>query len=276
MMKIAYKFFTICITGIIWFSCATKQTDNSTGAVITDKFIEDTIMSLKEVQEKNKLIDSITDHKHGVSIIIDKQDDKLLGFYVQVGYNGNEYFETFFHFYIDSITKQISVEDFLTGEKISLDNWRNQSDESIYQNLGMELLESEKIDKLKIGLSDIEVTQLLGKPETSSKPIKWEADGLFHQAWIYKAKGVELDMCWDKSNKKEILSITVDNPSTFKTKRQIGIGSTKKQVLDAYKIEINPKAENINSIVAGSVFGGVIFKMENNYVKSIFIGAAAE
>ena len=60
--------------------------------------------------------------------------------------------------------------------------------------------------------------------------------------------------------------------------RNIGIGSSKDEVLHAYNKEINFTENDLefDTIVAGTVYGGVIFTFKNNYVSSIFIGAAAE
>jgi hypothetical protein len=70
--------------------------------------------------------------------------------------------------------------------------------------------------------------------------------------------------------------ITINPPCKFKTQKGIGIDSDYKNVETAYQKYIDIKSSNENEIVAGSIYGGIIFRFENQKVKSIFIGAAAE
>ncbi len=253
-------------------SCKSNQTKIS----VNEKFIEDTLLSLKEVQEKNLLIDSLTNHKQGISFITEKPSETEPNWSIQVGYNCDERFETYFQFYINPESKQISILDFISGNKLSLENWRNIGNDSVYLELGMKLLNTEQIGNLKINMPETEITKVLGIPDEKSKPLKWETDGLFHQDWIFKEKGIELDVCWEKPTDLKISGITVDKQSKFKTLRNIGIGSTRFDVLEKYKKEIDSRTIDMNSIIAGSVFGGIFFTFENNKVTNIFIGASAE
>ncbi len=269
---------TLSIYSLIFilFSCSSSQTSTTSSGGLTEKFVEDTIMSLQEVKEKNFLIDSITNHKHGISIIVEKPNQDEPTFHVQAGYNGPNRFETYFHFYVDTTSKKISVDDFASGQRILLNDWRKQNADSIYLNLGMALLESEDLNGLKIGMLEGKIIELIGNPDETSNATKWESDGLNHQTWTYKTKGIELDVRWEKGKAKEIFTMTITKPCSYKTAREIGIGSTKEQVRDAYKIEVDPRENNENSIIAGSVFDGMVFQFEKNTVKSIFIGAGAE
>jgi hypothetical protein len=145
-----------------------------------------------------------------------------------------------------------------------------------YLEIGFELIRSESVDFLKDGLSSIEVIERLGNPEEKSDATEWGADGQIHQTWFYKSAGIELDMIQNKANSQVINMITITSPCKYRTKKGIGIGSKKDEVLTAYKNEINMDDCNEDSIVAGSIYGGIIFTIENQSVKSIFIGAAAE
>jgi hypothetical protein len=73
-----------------------------------------------------------------------------------------------------------------------------------------------------------------------------------------------------------VKSISISAPCSYKTNRNIGIGSTSDEVLAAYKAEIEEENISESEILAGSVYGGVVFHLENDRVSSIFIGAAAE
>jgi len=71
--------------------------------------------------------------------------------------------------------------------------------------------------------------------------------------------------------------VTLSTPSRKKTSRGIGIGSLQKEVLEAYGAEFNREESLLpDTIIAGSVFGGLVFTMKDGRVESIFIGAAAE
>lgn len=140
------------------------------------------------------------------------------------------------------------------------------------------LMYEESIGFLRIGLSNEEVTNELGEPTEKSEAVEWEADGGVHQSWYYRESGIDLDMVGN-SGELILRSIKITAPCKYKTKRGIGIGSSRKDVIEAYKDEIS--MENYTGfeepiIVAGSFYGGVIFSFENDTVSRIFIGAAGE
>lgn len=150
-----------------------------------------------------------------------------------------------------------------------------------YLKTGFDLMRKESLGSLRLELAGTAVRNLFGEPNEKSKQVVWGADGEEHQTWYYKSKGIELDMMGPKS-KQEINMITINKPCTLKTGRGIGIGSTKKEVFNAYKKEINHDSSNPemqtdpDTVVAGTVYGGVIFNFRNDQVSKIFIGAAAE
>lgn len=147
-----------------------------------------------------------------------------------------------------------------------------------YLDLGFNLLATE-LHSVLGGFYDAEtMLSVYGKPESSTDPVVWGADGLEHQSWSYPSKGLSLDFVKDDSGIFKADAITIAPPSPLRTARGIGIGSSRKEVLKAYEKEIDPKevASEPDQIVAGTVYGGVIFTLDNGKVTSIFIGAAAE
>jgi hypothetical protein len=136
----------------------------------------------------------------------------------------------------------------------------------------------EQIGKLHIGLSEKEVKQAIpGKP-TRGAERWWGADGQYHQEWRYTAGGITLGMvAKKKGGSQSIESMTITSPSTLKTQRGIGIGSTEAEVVKAYGSFRNAEASKPGEVlVAGSLFGGVIVHFKQGKVDQIFIGAAAE
>jgi hypothetical protein len=134
------------------------------------------------------------------------------------------------------------------------------------------------VGDLLLGLSDRKTIELLGQPESKSKAEEWGADGLLHQDWFYKSKGITLNMDNNKGKDKQtIFSITISSPCAFKTNKNVGIGSTYKEVMAAYEKNVDKSASDNKTITVGSVYGGIIFTFsKDDKADTIFIGAAAE
>ena len=103
-------------------------------------------------------------------------------------------------------------------------------------------------------------------------------DGVYHQKWEYTGCGITLDMVSDRKGAlKSIESITLVSPGTLSTKRGVRIGSTRQEVMKAYKPYWNREdSEFFGNFVAGSIYGGLAFTFQNGKVSKIFLGAAAE
>lgn len=137
-------------------------------------------------------------------------------------------------------------------------------------------LDSEGVGELLIGTKVSKVFSILGEPSSKSKEEEWGADGLMHQDLFFKDKGVQMNLSRDSIGAEQVISsITIFPPSTLKTKRGIGIGSTHEEVLKAYEGQIDPTT-NKTSIIIGSIYGGIVMDVDNNKVSRIFVGAAAE
>ena len=143
-----------------------------------------------------------------------------------------------------------------------------------YLKLGFDIMKNEAVGFLKIGLAASEVQSRLGEPADKSPSRIWGADGLEHQKWRYPAKGIEFDMV-KREGAFVVNMISITTPCDYKTKQGIGIGSPAKEVQAAYPNQLNP-AVNGTKLVAGTVYGGIIFGLDGGVVSSIFIGAAAE
>jgi len=145
-----------------------------------------------------------------------------------------------------------------------------------YDKIGFELMGTESFGEIKIGLTANKLIELLQKPDKKSKLIMWGADGQYHQTWYYYQNGIELDIKGKDITNQVVSMITINAPCILKTKRRIGIDSDINDVNHAYKKAIDPTFSDTKAIVAGSIYGGIIFSIENKKVKQIFIGASAE
>ncbi|NOT52053.1 MAG: hypothetical protein HOP10_12340 [Chitinophagaceae bacterium] len=137
----------------------------------------------------------------------------------------------------------------------------------------------ETFGDIKLGQASAETIKVLGEPDSKAEAIEWAADGLMHQDWTWKAKGLVLNMSYDKTKQESttaIYTITAQAPCAFKTKAGLGIGNTYSEVEAAYKKDIDPEATDKTQITVGSVYGGIIFSFTNDKASTIFLGAQAE
>lgn len=142
------------------------------------------------------------------------------------------------------------------------------------EEVGIQLMKSESVGDIQFGMGINQVMEVLGNPTEKSNPEMWEGDGEYHQNLSYP--GLDLDFIGETDSKQTLNMITVAEPCTLKTKKQIGIGSSIDEVKAAYKNAIDESSSNTETIVAGTIYGGIIFGIEDSKVKSIFIGQSAE
>ena len=154
------------------------------------------------------------------------------------------------------------------------------SDGKDYSELGNQLLKSESLGGVKIGMTESELIKLLGQPASKSAAVVWGADGLSHSDWSYSSKGLNVNLSKDSGSGKEavVYSIRADSSCTFATARGIKAGSSKTDVLKAYGAEIDSQVnkDTNDKIIIGSVFSGIVITLNNNAVSSIFVGTSAE
>lgn len=124
---------------------------------------------------------------------------------------------------------------------------------------------------------------MLGKPDEQSERSVWAADGEEHQTWRYAARGIVLGMIVeDEGSQQQIDRITISDSCRYRTTRGIGIGSSRREVLEAYRDGIAPESgdrdegNGDSTVVAGSLYGGIVFTITHGKVTAIFVGAGAE
>ncbi|MFN8282444.1 MAG: hypothetical protein U0U67_04475 [Chitinophagales bacterium] len=104
---------------------ALNNTTSAKQTISFEDFITDTIGKIPEVIKQDRYIDSFSKHKHGIAMIVEKPEDNT-EYYARVGYDGPERFETYYHFYVDSVTRKITVDDIISGERLTLEEWQKQ------------------------------------------------------------------------------------------------------------------------------------------------------
>jgi|SRR6185312_1395249 len=143
-------------------------------------------------------------------------------------------------------------------------------------DIGFELMDSEKLGDIKIGMPKEQVIKLLGHPEIQTDTSIDQANAMLSQGWSYKKKGIAMSMEGESYAELKIMNIAITHPCTYKLKRRIGIGSTVQEIKDAYPRALNKEQSSDSLILLGSVYGGIQFIIHNNKVDTLFIGATAE
>lgn len=91
----------------------------------TDEKVLDLLNELPEVITANNYIDSLTNHKKGISLMIGKKPTADNPFFqIRAGYNGPEQFEPYYNFYVNALTLKIEVDDVVEGKRLDLAEWR--------------------------------------------------------------------------------------------------------------------------------------------------------
>lgn len=140
------------------------------------------------------------------------------------------------------------------------------------------LIRSESFDGLKLDMKIQEFESLLLCRVEKDEPVLWAGIGEIIQEWNYPECGVKLQLSTvDPETPQIISSIIVRAPSELKSSRGIGVGSTEVEVMEAYADYLDEDySVSGDTLVAGSIYGGLIFTFKDNVVESMFLGAGAE
>ena len=140
-------------------------------------------------------------------------------------------------------------------------------------------IDIESFGPVKIGQPFKETLKALGEPDEKTVATEWGADGLLHEDWTWISHGLKINLSSEKTNisgSMAVFSINASAPCTFKTLAGIGIGSSYEDIVAAYPRDINKEESSQEQVTIGSVYGGIIFTLQQNKVNHIFLGAAAE
>jgi hypothetical protein len=127
--------------------------------------------------------------------------------------------------------------------------------------------------------NDILLLSVVYSLSDEGKEIFEGATGDYVQKWKYPDCGIVLKMSSErKGGAKVVESVSVSAPSTLVTTGGIHIGSTEREVINAYGRYRDPEepAKKGKQFVAGSIYDGMICDLQDGRVVRIFLGAAAE
>lgn len=113
---------------------------------------ENEIIGLKEVELKAKFIDSLSNHKSGISFMSDSLDIDGISYYeIKAGYNSKLRFENYYTFYVEKGNcKNVKIFEPIEGEIISLLQWRELKNKEENHNL---ILESGQLKQIALPFS---------------------------------------------------------------------------------------------------------------------------
>lgn len=131
---------------------------------------------------------------------------------------------------------------------------------------------------LHLRMSETEVLEAIGEPDSRSDGEVWGATGFFVQTWFYPTLGIALEMeTRIEDEPARVIMMTADEHCKLLTSRGIHVGSGEEEVIAQYGAYQEPDSSaSSDSFVAGSIYGGVIFRFTEGLVTGLFFGAAAE
>jgi len=101
------------------------KTDKKSVSDLENKML-DKLSKLPEWIQANQYIDSLTNHKHGLSVMTEKPNKETTDYCFRVGYNNELRFETYFNFYVNPKTFELKILDVLTDDIVPIDVWRKR------------------------------------------------------------------------------------------------------------------------------------------------------
>ena len=139
--------------------------------------------------------------------------------------------------------------------------------------------EAERIGTLRLGQSLDKALAGLGCAVKKGRERLEAASGDYVQTLTLADCGLELKVAGPrKGGPKTVAAITVTAPSRLATRLGIRLGDDEPTVLAAYGRFRDPDGTSRPGevLVAGSLFGGLIFEFEQGKLVRMFLGAAAE
>ncbi|MBU1221675.1 hypothetical protein KKF34_11425 [Myxococcota bacterium] len=139
----------------------------------------------------------------------------------------------------------------------------------------MSALMNDSAGGIKLGMTAEAAVKILGEPDSKTEAKEEAATGYMRSEWIWKTKGVSLDLDYGKKG-KIVIHVTFKAPYSQKTSCGVGIGSSKSEVEKIYSKYRERDSGRTDSNTFGSVYGGIAFYYVNDKVTSFSMGAFAE
>jgi hypothetical protein len=145
------------------------------------------------------------------------------------------------------------------------------------EQAGERLMREDGIGPLRLQMTEAAIRRVLPDRPRRTKDVYEAADGMYRLRLIYARQGLVLALATEKKGAPHHLDAISCKPGCgLRTRRGIGIGSPAAKVGAAYAAEFNKEESKPDLFVAGTIYGGLIFRLASGKVSEIFLGAAAE
>jgi hypothetical protein len=141
---------------------------------------------------------------------------------------------------------------------------------------GFELMVKESIGEIKCGLSREKIESIFGKPYITSVPVISELDGQLYENVEYTQKGISITYLVKQDSSRVVATYELWDFCNLQTSRNIGFDNSYEEVIKAYKGLINPIGSDSETVVVGSIYGGIVFSFERGKMIRIFVGESAD
>jgi hypothetical protein len=129
------------------------------------------------------------------------------------------------------------------------------------------------IGPLHLALKDVDAVRALGRPKSKSKPILMGATGDYVGEWDWGDVSLQMAGATEKGPFL-VVAINVAGRSAFKTDAGIGVGSTRDEVRAVYG-NYFAHTEDPDTLLVGSIYGGLMLHLERDRVTAMYLGALA-
>ncbi len=131
------KLLLLCLSFFIIVGCDDNANNNSLEENLSpDNGITETVenKAIKAVTDLPEYYDAavhvkaMTNGEQSLSSIIEAPNEEFSDYYIQVGYNLETWFETYYHFYVNPETFEVSIEDVIVGDIVPIEVWRKREE----------------------------------------------------------------------------------------------------------------------------------------------------
>jgi hypothetical protein len=139
------------------------------------------------------------------------------------------------------------------------------------------LLREETFGALKVGMNVADLQAAVPGIKAKGKCESSEATGDATRVMLDKKAGVEAGVTCEGAKNLEVQWLKITAPSELESERGIAIGDSADEVKKLYGDVLSEEAEPTEeSIIAGSIYGGLGFTFADAKVTEMFLGAMAE
>lgn len=92
------------------------------------------VLNVPEILILGKYLEKVTNGKHGAAVAVFNPNEESEVYRLSVGLNGEERFETMYHFNVNKKTCEITIDEIVPDRNISLKEWQKENSD-YFENL---------------------------------------------------------------------------------------------------------------------------------------------